>query len=140
MVIEDDFAGVVAESRVEAHEALEKLDLQWDEGKLWQQEEIDELVQVGRGEGVIIQKDGDPAGQFKSAPVVEAEYRTPMAYHAYLEPLAAVADVGADQVQVWASTQAAVRLRGKVAEVLKREEETVDCHSSLPGWRSGPQN
>jgi len=127
VVIESGFAGVVAESRVQAYQALDRLELQWDDGKLWQQAEIDALVTVGNGEGVVIQQEGDVAAALRggaTAPL-EAEYRSPMAYHAYLEPLAAAADVRADQVQVWASTQSAVRLRGKIAAQLKRDEKAV---------------
>jgi isoquinoline 1-oxidoreductase beta subunit len=127
VVIEDGFAGVVAESRVQAYQALDRLELQWDNGKPWQQAEIDALVTVGNGEGVVIQQEGDVEAAVRAAagPLVEAEYRSPMAYHAYLEPLAAAADVRADQVQVWASTQSAVRLRGKIAAQIKRDAKTV---------------
>jgi hypothetical protein len=65
---------------------------------------------------LVIQKEGSPSQSLVSGKLVEAEYRTPMAYHAYLEPMAAVADVRPDKVEVWASTQAASRLRGAVAE------------------------
>lgn len=127
VVVENNFAGVVAESRMQAYQALEWLSLQWDNGKSWQQSEIEALVTVGNGEGVVIQQEGDVEAAVRGAtlPPLEAEYRSPMAYHAYLEPLAAVADVRADQVQVWASTQSAVRLRGKIAAQLKRDEKTV---------------
>ena len=58
VVVEDDFAGVVAESRVEAWSAINELQVEWDEGKLWQQEELEELVTVGGPGGVTIQKEG----------------------------------------------------------------------------------
>ena len=31
----------------------------WDEGKLWQQEELDEIVTVGNGNGITIQQEGN---------------------------------------------------------------------------------
>jgi isoquinoline 1-oxidoreductase beta subunit len=68
---------------------------------------------------------------------VEAEYRTPMAYHAYLEPMAAVADVRPDKVEVWASTQAANSLRGAVAEATGRKEEEVIVHPVYLGGGFG---
>jgi isoquinoline 1-oxidoreductase beta subunit len=125
VVIEKDFAGVVAHSRPQAYAALEKLALEWDEGRLWQQAEIEDLVTVGNGAGVTIQKEGDPDKARQAGPPLEAEYRTPLAYHAYLEPLAAAADVRTDSVHVWAATQTAVSVRKKVAVALKRKEETV---------------
>ena len=125
VVIEDGFAGVVAKSRIQAQQALEKLDLEWDLGRAWQQSEIESMTMVGKGEGVLIQKEGDPEEALLEGSIVEAEYRTPMAFHAYLEPLAAAADVRSDGVTIYASTQAAVRLRGKVAEAIGRDENEV---------------
>jgi len=125
VVIEDGFAGVVAESRLQAQQALDKLDLEWELGHTWQQSDIEALTTVGQGEGVMIQKEGDPEEALQEGTIIEAEYRTPMAYHAYLEPLAAAADVRPDGVTIYASTQAAVRLRGKVAEALNRKESEI---------------
>jgi isoquinoline 1-oxidoreductase beta subunit len=125
VVIEPGFAGVVAESRAEAYRALGRMQLEWEPGRLWQQSEIEAMVSVGVGEGVVIQKEGDTAAALRGQQVFEVEYRTPMAYHAYMEPLAAVADATPEKVQVWASTQAAVRLRGSIAKTLKRDEASV---------------
>jgi len=125
VVIEEGFAGVVAESRLQAQQALEKLELDWELGRAWQQSDIEAMTTVGQGEGVMIQKEGDPEGALLDGTVIEAEYRTPMAYHAYLEPMAAVVDVRPEGITIYASTQAAVRLRGKVAEALGREESEI---------------
>lgn len=126
VVLAEGFAGVVAESRLAAYQALSELTLEWEPGKAWQQSEIEAMVTVGQGNGVMIQKEGDPEGTLRASDrLVEAEYRTPMAYHAYLEPLAAVADVQPDRAVVYASTQAAVRLRGKIAEAIQLKEEQV---------------
>ncbi len=137
VVAESDFAGVVAKSRQQAYQALELMQLEWDEGKLWQQEEIDAMVTVGEGQGVVIQKDGDVDQTLESGMLVEAEYRTPMAYHAYLEPLAAVADVRPDGVEIWASTQAANRLRGAVADAIGRKEDEIVVHPEYLGGGFG---
>jgi isoquinoline 1-oxidoreductase subunit beta len=125
IIIEEGFAGVVAESRQQAHQALAALATQWDDGKLWQQEEIEALVTVGRHEGITIQKEGRAADTLAAGQPLKAEYRTPMAYHAYMEPMAAAADVTPEAVQVWASTQAAVGARNAVAEALGRKKDTV---------------
>ena len=124
VITEDDFAGVVAESREEAYRALASLQLDWNPGKLWQQEEIEAMVTVGQGRGVVIQREGNVKQNLNNGTLVEAEYRTPMAFHAYMEPMAAVADVGPDKVEIWASTQAAKRLRGAVAEAFVMLEMT----------------
>ncbi|MBC8506530.1 MAG: molybdopterin-dependent oxidoreductase, partial [Chloroflexi bacterium] len=93
IVIEDDFAGVVAENREQAYGAANALSLEWNTPKIWQQADIDALVTVGQGKGIQIQKEGDPEKSFAEAPIIEAEYRTPMAFHAHLEPQSATVDV-----------------------------------------------
>ncbi len=137
IVADNDFAGVVAKSREQAYTALAQMQLEWDAGKLWQQEEIEAMVTVGKGQGVVIQKEGNLDQALESRTLIEAEYRTPMAYHAYLEPLAAVADVRADKVNVWASTQAANRLRGAVADAIGRKEEEIIIHPVYLGGGFG---
>ena len=137
VVIEDDFAAVVAESREQAYQALAQMELEWDPGQLWQQEEIEAMVTVGNGKQVIIQKDGNVNQALESGNIVEAEYRTPMALHAYLEPMAALADVRPDDVNVWASTQAANRLKGAVAAAIQRDEEQVTIHPVYLGGGFG---
>ena len=137
VVIEDDFAAVVAESREQAYQALAQMELEWDPGQLWQQEDIEAMVTVGNGKQVIIQKDGNVNQALESGNIVEAEYRTPMAVHAYLEPMAALADVRQDDVNVWASTQAANRLKGAVAATIQRDEEQVTIHPVYLGGGFG---
>jgi isoquinoline 1-oxidoreductase beta subunit len=137
VVTEDDFAGVVAESREQAYQALTNLELEWDPGRLWQQEEIEALVTVGEGRSVVIQKEGNVYQALASGTLIEAEYRTPMAYHAYMEPMAAVADVRSDGVEVWASTQAANRLRGAVADAIQRRQEEIVIHPVYLGGGFG---
>ena len=103
VVLDDGFAGVVAQTRLQARNAVGNLDLQWEAGKNFQQSDIDRMVKVGNGKEVIIQKEGNPASVFRSGQYVESEYRTPMAFHAHLEPQAAIVDVRSDRVDVWVS-------------------------------------
>ena len=137
VVAERDFAGVVAELREQAYQALAQMQLEWDPGRLWQQADLEAMVTVGEGQGVVIQKDGNVSQALESGTSVEAEYRTPMAYHAYLEPLAAVADVRSDRVDVWASTQAANRLRGAVADAVQLNEDEIIIHPVFLGGGFG---
>lgn len=137
VVTEDDFAGVVAQSREAAYQALANLQLEWDPGKLWQQDEIEAMVTVGEGRGVVIQREGNINQALNSGTLVEAEYRTPMAFHAYMEPMAAVADVRLDGVEIWASTQAANRLRGAVANAIQRQSDEIVVHPVYLGGGFG---
>ncbi len=127
------FAGVVAESREQAYAAMGALDLTWDAGHLWQQAEIDDAVTAGGAGGVVIQKEGAVRGRLRGRAAVEAEYRVPMAYHAHFEPLTAVADVKADAAVIYTSTQAAVSVRGDVAEALGLKPEAVVVHQPYLG-------
>ncbi len=137
VVTEDDFAGVVAQSREAAYQALANLQPEWDPGKLWQQDEIEAMVTVGEGRGVVIQREGNINQALNSGTLVEAEYRTPMAFHAYMEPMAAVADVRLDGVEIWASTQAANRLRGAVANAIQRQSDEIVVHPVYLGGGFG---
>lgn len=127
------FAGVVAESREQAYAALAALDLEWDAGHLWQQAEVEQAVTAGGAGGVTIQREGAVRGRLRGSAAVEAEYRVPMAYHAHFEPLTAVADVKSDGSQIYTSTQAAVSVRGDVAEALGLKPEAVVVHQAYLG-------
>ncbi len=137
VVIEEDLAGVVAETRDQAYAALQAMEVEWDPGRLWQQAELEALVTVGQGQGIVVQDEGNAAAGLRAGPVVEAEYRTPLAYQAHLEPQVAVADVREDGVTVWASTQSAMRVRDAVAEALDREPETVTVQATYLGGGFG---
>jgi isoquinoline 1-oxidoreductase beta subunit len=125
VVIQDGFAGVVAESRLQAIEAVNAMDTTWDEGQKWDQKDIEKMVRVGIGERVVIQKEGNVGQILDQGDLIQAEYRTPLAFHAHLEPQAALADVGTDKVTVWTSTQFPVRVQGLIAETLDIDQESV---------------
>ncbi len=125
IVIEDDFVGVAAETREQAYSAVNAMNLEWETEKNWQQADIEALVTVGQGKGVVIQKEGNPNRALDGKPLIEAEYRTPMAFHAHLEPQTATADVKPERVDVWAATQFPVRLREFIAKAIDRKEDEV---------------
>lgn len=134
VVIDGDFVGVVARSRAEAAAARNKLALAWDAGRLWQQEELEAMVTVGDSGGVSIQREGDAPGYLaRTAPLV-AEYRTPFAFHATLEPQAALADVQADRARVWVSTQGPHVLHKDIAAAIGLKPEQVEV---IPTYLGG---
>lgn len=133
IVTENDFAGVVAESRLQAQIGLANLELEWDEGRLWNQAEIDELVTVGNGTRVVVQKEGDAADALQGD-VLTASFRSPLAAHAHLEPQAALVDVQPDKVTAWVSTQAAFVMRGDLADALGMDEEQIEV---IPTYLGG---
>ena len=133
------FAGVVAESRDQAYAALGALDLTWDAGHLWQQAEVEKAVTAGGAGGVVIQQEGTVRSRLRNGAAVEAEYRVPMAYHAHFEPMTAVADVKDGAAQIYTSTQAAVSVRGDVADGARPGREGCGGQPGLPGRGPGPQ-
>lgn len=137
VVVDDDFAGVVAESRVEAWAAVNELQAEWDEGKLWQQEELEALVTAGGPGGVAVQKEGNADRVLNSGSVVAAEYRTPLMVQTPLEAQAALADVREDGARVWASTQTQQRVQELVAEATGLEQETIEVIPTFLGGGFG---
>ncbi|MCB8947670.1 MAG: xanthine dehydrogenase family protein molybdopterin-binding subunit [Ardenticatenaceae bacterium] len=136
VVAEDDFAGVAAESRLQAYAGVANLELEWEDGRLWQQSEIDEMVTVGNGTRVVAQKEGD-IGNLLDGDVLTAEFRTPLAAHAHLEPQAALVDVQADKVTAWVSTQAAFSTRGDLADALGMDEAQIEVIPTFLGGGFG---
>jgi isoquinoline 1-oxidoreductase beta subunit len=134
VVIEDGFAGVVAESRLQAWAARNALEVEWDEGRLWQQEELETLVTVGGRGGVNIQREGDAASLLERGTPITAEYRSGMAAHASMEPQAALAIVGPDGGRVWTSTQFETSARREVAQALDLEPEQIEV---IPTYLGG---
>jgi isoquinoline 1-oxidoreductase beta subunit len=134
VIVEDDFAGVVAESRLEAWAAVDELDANWDEGRLWQQEELEELVTAGGPGGVTIQKEGNANRALGSENVITAEFRTPLMVQTPLEAQAALADVREDEARIWTSTQAATRVQDLVSEATGLDTNVIEV---IPTYLGG---
>ena len=126
VVIEDGFAGVVAESRMQAWAARDALDVEWDEGYLWQQQELEDLVTVGGRGGVSIQREGSAPSILQRGTAITSEYRSGLASHAVLEPQAALAIIGPQGGKVWTATQFETSNRREVAATLGLKEEQIE--------------
>ncbi len=137
VVVEDDFAGVVAESRVEAWAAVDAIEAEWDEGKLWQQDELEDLVTVGGPGGVTIQKEGSPDRALGAENVITAEYRTPLLVQTPLEAQAALADIGENGARIWASTQAQSRVQELVADMTGLDQDSIEVVPTYLGGGFG---
>ena len=123
--VESGFAGVVADSRSAAWSAVKAMETEWDEGHLWQQEEIEALIEPEGEGGITIQREGNAADVLEKETSVTATYRSPFAVQAPLEAPAALADVQDGQVTVWVSTQSQERVKGLIAETIGVEADTV---------------
>jgi isoquinoline 1-oxidoreductase beta subunit len=133
VVINDGFAGVVGASRAAAYAGVLALDLEWAEGPPVDSGEIEALVQAGPG-GSPVQAVGSTWLPMIGAHVISAEYRTPMAAHAPLEPQAALVDVRPDQVIAQVSTQSPAQVAQTVAAAIGRDPSMV---SLLPTFLGG---
>lgn len=142
VVIEDDFAGVVATSRAQAEAGVNALALTWEDGPALNSADVEALVAVGEGDATVIQKEGDATVYLKPdapgiAQTLTAEYRSPLAAHAHLEPQAALVHVRDDLVEAWVSTQLPALVQGDLAKLLERKEETIKVTATYLGGGFG---
>ncbi len=138
IVKEKDFVGVVARSRMEAEMAKEAVKVTWDTEKNWQAEDIEEMVKVGKGDPVVIQKQGRARRILDNEEgVITAEYKSPIGAHAQLEPNGAVAYVDGDKATVMISTQVVSITRSELAGRLGLKEENVNIVPTYLGGGFG---
>jgi len=137
VVIRDDFAGVVAESRLTAYAALNDVELDWELPPPFDLQDIEQRLAAQAGAGTVIQRQGDAPAMLRGGQVIEATYRTPLAAHANLEPQAALVDVQPDRVRAWVSTQSPVQVARTLAQVLGRKPEAVEVTPTYLGGGFG---
>ena len=137
VVAEPGFAGVVAERRLQAYDALAALDLVWSEGERFADADLERRTTVVDGDGVVIQREGRVARNLGRGRAVAAEYRSALAAHAHLEPVAAVVDVRPDRVEAWVSTQSPDLLRAELADRLGRKPDEVNVTPTYLGGGFG---
>ncbi len=135
--VENGFAGVVAESRVQAIAARDTLEIEWDEGYPWQQAELEEIVTVGGPDGTNIRREGDAPSILARGASLVAEYRTGFGAHATLETQAALANVHSGAGRVWTSTQFELNVRSSVANALGVEKEQIQVTPTHVGGGFG---
>jgi isoquinoline 1-oxidoreductase beta subunit len=137
VVIEDGFAGVVAETRAQAYAGVSALEPVWDEGRLWAQADIDALVVAEGNDGVTIQAEGSAPRLLADQTTHSAQYRTPMAVQTPLEAQAALADVQGETARIWVSTQMPSAVRDQVAEALGIKAEAIEVNPTYVGGGFG---
>ncbi len=137
------FAGVVADTRTRARAAIQSLQLEWEGGTTINQNEIDQMVTARDGMGVVIRKRGNVDASIQTGTQIQAEYRTPFAAHAHLEPLSAMAHVQATKIELWVPTQfTSGDTRGVQAAVGGEKREIVVYPMQMGGsfGRKGAQS
>ena len=137
IVKEEDFVGVVAESMMAAENAKKAIKVTWDVERVWQQEDVEEMIKVGKGNPVEIQRAGRAKDILEGEGVISAEYTTPIGAHAQIEPNGAVAYVEENQATVHISTQVVNLTRNEVAKRLGMDKEQVNVVPTYLGGGFG---
>ena len=130
VVVEEDFVGVVAKTYTEAENAKLAIEVSWETEKDWSSQDIEDAIKVGKGDKMIVQKEGSVSGILSDADedgsLITAEFKSPIGAHAQIEPNGAVAHVDGDKATVMLSTQVVKITRSEVAGRLGLDEENVN--------------
>lgn len=137
IVTEKDFVGVVATSRMEAENAKNAIKVDWKTDRDWNSADIKEMIKVGKGKPVVIQKQGDAKDILEGENIISAEYKSPIGAHAQLEPNGALVSVEGENVTVYISTQVVAYTRSEVADRLGLKKEKVNIIPTFLGGGFG---
>lgn len=138
VVRKGNWIAVIADKRYQADIAKRLIKAEWSTPKKWQQQEIEDLLQVGLGKYVNIQKEGNAVAliEAEEATVFKATYTTPFGVHAQMEPNGALASYKDGKVHIKMSTQAATRVQAFVADQmgLSKDDVTIEVTYSGGGF------
>jgi isoquinoline 1-oxidoreductase beta subunit len=132
---------VVASSYWQAAQAVKALPIEWDRGagagsssEQWHREFAAALDTPGS----LVREAGDASAALKDAArKVRADYHVPYLAHACMEPLNCTAQVRADRVDLWLSTQSPDGILAPIAEVAGTKPENVYVHNCFLGGGFG---
>lgn len=133
-VVQDKrWVGVVATTRFAAEKALTQIKADWSFEPGYSTNDAIEAITVGKGVSVVMQDEGDAANVLKGD-VLTGEYRTPIGFHASMEPGITVADVAGNKVKLFTSTQNIAFMRQAIAGQTDFNEEDIDI---IPAFLGG---
>lgn len=132
----DNLAGVVAQTRSQAWRALSRLEIEWSSPTAMSTEEVLDQLDVS-GRGYQMQIVGNTGQALNESITLESEYMSPLGIHATMSPQAALADVRADGVTIWADAQWPESTRTAVATRLGLTEADVDIRPTYIGGGFG---
>lgn len=136
VVKKEGWIGIIANSFPEALAAKNKVKVEWDLPKKWTEEGIREILQVGKGNKMITQKEGSALDP-DNAEVVSMEFTSPIGAHAQIEPNGALAFVKDGKATVKLSTQVIGFTQNQVAEALGLAKEDVNIIGTYLGGGFG---
>ncbi|HWP56981.1 MAG TPA: xanthine dehydrogenase family protein molybdopterin-binding subunit [Candidatus Acidoferrales bacterium] len=93
-------------------------------------------------QSIAVWKNGDLEAAFKKATrVFEHTFRTPLGFHAYIEPHACIVRIGDDeQVEIWASNKSPFTLRDRLAADLGLDAKKIKVHIMPVGGDFGAKS
>jgi isoquinoline 1-oxidoreductase beta subunit len=133
VIQKDDWVGVIAETMTQALAAKRTIKVDWDIPKKWTEAEIRDLLQVGKGNEMITQKEGDALNP-EDEDVMSLEFKSPIGAHAQMEPNGAVASVENGKATIILSTQVVGITQKQVAEALGMDLDNVNI---IPTYLGG---
>ena len=98
---------------------------------------IDRALDAAFETGTRIAAVGDVGAAFRGQQIVTAEYRTMLAAHASIEPMAATAQVRDGRLQLWIGTQAPELAARAAAEAIGLDMAAVTVHPMMIGGSFG---
>ena len=132
---------VVAETTYAAIKGRSKLTIEWDDGPNGTYDSAayrKMMEEASRAPGKVIRKNGDvEAAMAKAAKRIDADYYIPHLAQAPMEPPSGTAQVRADGIEVWCSTQAPQVARENLAKHFNMPLEKVVLHNLLLGGGFG---
>ncbi|MEM7455771.1 MAG: molybdopterin cofactor-binding domain-containing protein [Planctomycetota bacterium] len=132
----EDWVGVVAETFPQALAAKRKIKVEWDVPKTWSEDDIRDMLTVGKGNEMITQMQGSALSPDDDG-IIEMEFTSPLGAHAQIEPNGAVASVKDGKATVIISTQVIGITRNQVAEALGFSVEDVNVVPTYLGGGFG---
>ncbi len=132
---------VLARDYWSAHQAREKLKIDWDESHAWRgntEDLIADYRKLAQQPGTSARQDGNvEAALASAAKVFEAEYVFPYLAHAAMEPLNCVIQLGADQCEVWNGEQFQTVDQAVIAGIFGLKPEQVKLNMLYAGGSFG---
>jgi isoquinoline 1-oxidoreductase beta subunit len=142
----EDAVAVVADSYWQARQALDRLDVEfndggnshWEQGGIFKQfaGDLDASARAGDEETDFVTGDA-PAALAAASQVVEAEYRVPYLAHSPMEPMNCTAWVHDGQCELWTGTQNPLGFAKDVSDAIDMDQDNVMVHNQFLGGGFG---
>ncbi len=139
--LEDSYA-VVADNYWRAKQALELVEAEWETSE---NDNISSADIAARFDASLLEDDsdedkeqGDAEAAFESAvDTIEASYRVPYLAHAAMEPMNCTVHIHERGADLWTSTQDALGIKGRVANIAGLSIDEVTFHHTYVGGGFG---